>query len=180
MASTLQPVSRRHERRRLRKSIAMKLEERAMRPVAVVVLSCTLLSLASAPAGAETQTLSEARWIVPHGKGSREIEVALSLENDRLILESRDGEVLRSIPYDSVRTISHATERKRRWLGGLGLGVLVHPLGFGLLLTKSKAHYVTVQHDGADTILKLRSGDYTTTLSALATALPHVPFRPGR
>lgn len=151
-----------------------------MRPVAVVLLSCTLLSFVSAPVGAETLILPEARWIVPNGKGSREIEVALSLENDRLVLESRDGEVLRSIPYDSVHTISHGTERKRRWLGGLGLGALVHPLGFGLLLTKSKAHYVTVHQDAADTVLKLRSGDYTTTLSALATALPQVPFRPGR
>jgi len=149
-----------------------------MKPFGAAGLFCLALSASSALA--DTQTFDDVRWIVPNGKGTRDVKVVLSLEDDRVVLASHDGEVLRSIPYESLETISNSVVRRRRWTGGLLTGSFISPLGYGLLFTKSKKHYITLFEKDEATVVKLDGEDYATVLAMLARRAPQPPIQVSR
>jgi hypothetical protein len=129
-----------------------------------VALLCMLIPSPMAFAGTVPVASHQARWVVPDGKGTREIKAALTLDDAGVVLRSESGEILRSVPYESLRSVSYGTTGHRRWTSGLLVGTLVNPIGYALILTKSKSHYVTFLQDDAATVVKLEGSDYSRVL----------------
>ena len=127
--------------------------------LALSLLGSGLASLAEA-------TPFAARWIVEKKK----IETLVTLESDALVLRSRAGDVLRSIPYTSVRTAAHARTRHRRWAAGAVLGA-VAPLGYAAALTKSTRYQVTLFGRDAATVLELDGAAYGRLLPEIDARL---------
>jgi hypothetical protein len=138
-----------------------------MTRVSAISLFCLLLSSA-AVADPARRGDHDARWVVPHGKGTRDIKAVLSVEDNAIVLLARNGDVLRELPYDSLTTISHSTTRSRRWVSGLVTGTVINPLGFGFLFLKSKKHYVTFYQDDRATVVRLNGDAYANVLASLA------------
>ena len=140
-----------------------------MKRLSGVVVFCALWSASPAMAATPSGTSHEARWLVPHGKGTREVKTVLTVEDEGLVLRSQSGDVLRTLPYESLKTVSHATTRHRRWVSGVLVGTLVNPIGLGLLFTRSERHYITFFQDDAATVIKLGGEDYANVLGAIAS-----------
>jgi hypothetical protein len=143
-----------------------------MSRMSAVALSCALLASSPAVAAPRASGSYDARWIVAQGKGTKEVKAVLILEEDGVALRSRSGELLRSLPYASLDTVTHSTTRHRRWVSGLAVGALVSPVGLALALTKSTRHYVTFAQGESATVVKLDGDDYADALMRLQPRLP--------
>jgi len=146
-----------------------------MSRVNAVALSCALLVSSSAVAAPRLNGSYDARWLVSHGKGTKDVKAVLTLEEEGVVLRSRSGEMLRSLPYESLDTVTHSTTRHRRWVSGLAVGALVSPVGLALALTKSTRHYVTFAQGETATVVKLDGDDYADALMRLQPRL-HQPL----
>ena len=135
-------------------------------------VSCLLLASSMAVAEPMVIPPCEARWIVPHGTGTREIKAILRIEPDAVVLQARSGDILRVLRYESLTTVAHATTRHRRWGTGLVLGTLVNPLGYGFLFTKAKRNFITFFQDDVATVIKLDNDGYAEVLAAVAGRMP--------
>jgi hypothetical protein len=131
-----------------------------------------LLMSSSLMAGPRVEDGYDVRWVVPHGKGTKEIKAVLSVEDDALVLRSQSGERLRHLSYDSLNTVAPSTTRHRRWVAGLALGTVVSPLGYGLIFTKSRRHYITFFQDDMTTVVKVSGDDYPRALTQIQSRLP--------
>ena len=153
-----------------------------MTRVSAAGLSFALLLSSTATAHSVAEKGYETKWVVPkgNGKGTKDVKTVMNIEDDSVVLRSIDGQVLKVLPFDSMNTVSHFTSRHRRWVSGLALGTLVNPVGYAVLLTKSKRHYVTFFDRDGSTVLQLKGDDFAPALAQIQRHLPRPVVRATR
>jgi hypothetical protein len=148
--------------------------EQSMKRVSAAGLSLALLWSSTAMAQNAAENAYEAKWVVSkgNGKGTKEVRAIMNIEDDSVVLRSNRGEVLKVLTFDSLNTVSHSTSRHHRWVSGLALGTFVNPVGYVVVLTRSKRHYVTFFDQEGSTVLQLKGDDLAPALAQIQRHLP--------
>jgi hypothetical protein len=128
-------------------------------------------SAPSAPREAATPappvTFNKVKFLVPDGDKTRERDVVLRLQGDRLAIEDEDlGSTLRVLPYASIDGGVYSLSKHPRWKSGLvavaAVGVFAAPIFF----MKGTKHWFTL-HSGDDfVVLQLDKNNYRAILPA--------------
>jgi hypothetical protein len=94
-------------------------------------------------------------------------EVILRLEDERLVIRSKNGGAeLKSFAYAVIKSAEYSYSKSPRWKSGIGAAVAVGIFALPIFFMKGKKHWLTI-HAGDDyAMLQLDKGNYKIVLPA--------------
>lgn len=140
--------------------------------VVPAALFCVLMVLAMPllARGADDVTFHKARYSTV--KEPRESDVSLTVTDSKMLIQGTKENGLKiEIPYSSIDSISYEVAARHRVGEGAGVASLSPGVGFVLMATKTKSHWLDIDYHVGDikqlTILRLDKSEYKNVIAAL-------------
>jgi hypothetical protein len=106
------------------------------------------------------------RTLVFEGSKSREVDALLSLEPGNLIVRSKSGAVLRTVPYSAIAAATYARARRPRGQTVTGASNVPDDVG-GSGLFGGARHWLTLQMPNDYVIIRLEDRNVIPVLNSL-------------
>ncbi len=100
------------------------------------------------------------------------IDVELRIEDQKIVVvEKKRSSVRVEIPYSQIKNINYEMARRRRISEGAAVAVLSLGAGAVLMLTKTKSHWLTIEHEKGtelkETAFRLHKDEYGPVIAVL-------------
>ena len=116
------------------------------------------------------QSYGDIKTLVADGDKTKEIDVLLGLEHDKVVVRNRDnGSVLRSTAYQSIAAATYAHTKSPRWQDGENMAPVPKNFGGSGFFLKSSKHWLTLQSKSDFLILRLEDKNVRAVLSSIET-----------
>jgi hypothetical protein len=108
--------------------------------------------------------------LVPDGKKTKEENVRLKLESDRIVVEERKGgTVKKEFKYADIKSAEYSYSKHPRWKAGAGVAIAVGIFALPLFFMKGKKHWLTVKTETDYAVLRLDKNNYKVILPSFET-----------
>jgi hypothetical protein len=134
----------------------------------ITVIGLSLLMGLPAPticAGAEQ--FSIIKLMVNAGGKAEEQDAILRLEDEALVVVSKGGTVLKSLPYDTMKSLEYSYSKSPRWKSGTAAAVAVGVFAIPIFFMKGKKHWLTAVNGSEFALLHLDKNNYKIILPAI-------------
>jgi hypothetical protein len=129
------------------------------RYVAAVLVVCVLLAQT-----AVADTFTNVKLMVNTGDKGEEQEAILLFEQTALVVRSRSGSVLKTMPYADIKGAEYSYAKSPRWKSGIGLAVAVGIFALPVFFMKGKKHWLTIAAEKDFAVLRLDKNNYRIIL----------------
>lgn len=119
------------------------------------------------PTVAHADTFRKVKLIVNTGERGEEQEVVLRFDPEALVISSKGGTVLKTMPYAEIRSAEYSYSKSPRWKSGIGAAVAVGIFALPVFFMKGKKHWLTLTSERDFALLRLDKNNYKLILPAV-------------
>ena len=124
-------------------------------------------AIATLPTQRAADQFHKVKLMVNTGGKSEPANVVLFLENDRVVIRSKDGGAeLKNLAYADIRAAEYSFSKSPRWKSGVGAAIAVGVFALPIFFMKGKKHWLTVHGKGDFALLQLDKNNYKIVLPA--------------
>ena len=117
------------------------------------------------PTNASVQVFEKVDMLVPRGDKSDEKSARLIFQGDTLVIQrDKHNEMLKSFPYENIKSAEYSYSSSPRWKTGIGAAVVLGVFALPIFLMKGKKHWLTIKTVDDYAILHLDKDNYKIIL----------------
>lgn len=152
--------------------VVMRARWLAVRPArklgAIAILSVFMIHTLAPPVMAEQ--FQKVGLIVAGAEKAQEVDVILSLEENRLAIRTKDSlNDLKVLPYKEIKAAEYSFSKHPRWKSGGAAAVAAGVFALPIFFLKGKRHWLTIRTSNDYAVLRLDKNDYRLILVAFET-----------
>ena len=105
------------------------------------------------------------RFVAAEGTRVRERDAIMTFSSGALTISERNGAVLRSIPYEQIRSVNYSRSRQPMWKSPRGPAPVMRVGGGAFGIFRSDPHWVSIRTKEAFSVLRV-APEHLRTLPA--------------
>jgi len=132
----------------------------------VVVLIVVAL-VAGPPLATAGEQFQNVKLMVNTGGKAEEQDAILSLEDEAIVVRSKGGTALKTLPYAGLTSMEYSYSKSPRWKSGAVAAVFVGVFAIPIFFMKGKKHWLTAVAGEEFALLRLDKNNYKIIVPAL-------------
>lgn len=133
----------------------------------VVALSLAALFVYLPPVAYAADQFSNIKLMVNTGDKADEQDAVLRIEDEALVIRSKGGTILKTLPYATMKSMEYSYSKSPRWKSGAAMAVAVGIFALPLFFMKGKKHWLTTVSGEEFALLRLDKNNYKIIIPAL-------------
>ena len=130
-------------------------------------LCLSLVMVQPAPGICGADQFSNIKLLVNTGGKAEEQDAILRLEDEALVISSKGGTTLKTLRYDTMKSLEYSYSKSPRWKSGAVAAVAVGVFAIPIFFMKGKKHWLTAVSGSEFALLRLDKNNYKIILPAL-------------
>ena len=120
-----------------------------------------------APMVSAADQFTNVKLMVNTGGKAEEQEAVLRLEDESLVILSKGGTALKTLRYDTMKSMEYSYSKSPRWKSGTAAAIAVGVFAIPIFFMKGKKHWLTVVSGNEFAVIRLDKNNYKIVLPAL-------------